>query len=608
MSKVLSIELGYSLTRVCEVDYKTKKPKVYANFEFRTPANALEDGFVKLPEELGNALRQSLDQHGIKTKQVIYTISSAKIASRDTTLPYVKENKLDELVHASANDVFPVDISNCKVTHQILETQEDGEGNKKYHVALYAAPNDLLESYYTMSAIAGLQIVALDYASNSFAVATKGVFVNGTFLAIKVDDRSSLVSVIRDGVVTLQRTVPYGGDSAIDTIIELEEQESGDRVTYEKALGLLQMRSCIRSSIDSSVEDDEDGGDERIKQFRMSVAESFGMFNSSIIRVIDYYNSRNSDTPIEAVYITGYAESFLGLRQLMSNELGLKVEKLSDRGSEIFSGLAEGGPYINCIGASIEPMDFIPDINSDRKKGRVRKLGHTGAKGKPVAGEAIEKDWTLPAILFSVLCIATAIAIAALTLLPYQAEEKKNKQLRQRETELAPVQEVYWNKVYSDKYLEQAKNMYFSTYNQNDNLLKFIAELEETLPYTVNVLSFSSSESGMTINLRVDTKEEAAKTIQDIRKFDTVASVTVGSISESVSEGDSENSIVSFTLNITYTPVDMEEALSKSGDASINGMLINNVLGENNDASEVTTEEAVGEDQNTEETSEADEQ
>ena len=556
MSKVLSIELGYSLTRVCEVDYKTKKPKVYANFEFRTPANALEDGFVKLPEELGNALRHAIDQHGVKTKQVVYSISSAKIASRDTTLPYVKENKLDELVHASANDVFPVDISNCKVTHQILETQEDGEGNKKYHVALYAAPNDLLESYYTMSSIAGLQIVALDYSSNSFAAATKGVFVNGTYLAIKVDDRSSLVSVIRDGVVALQRTVPYGGDSAIDTIIELEEQESGDRVTYEKALGLLQMRSCIRSNIDASVEDEEDGGDERIKQFRMSVAESFGMFNSSIVRVIDYYNSRNSDAPIESVYITGYAESFLGLRKLMSNELGLKVEKLSDRSSEIFSGLAEGGAYINCIGAAIEPMDFIPDVHSDRKKGRVRKLGHTGAKGKPIAGEAVEKDWTLPAVLFCVLCLAAAAAIAALTLLPYQAEEKKNKQLTQRQTELAPVQDIYWKKIYSDKYVEQTKNMYYTTRNQNDNLLNFMTELENTLPNTVNVVSFSSTDEEMTINLMVDSKEAAAKTIQDIRKFDTVAYVTVAGITEEIN--DMGGSVVTFTLEITYEPVNLE--------------------------------------------------
>ena len=49
MSKVLSIELGFSLVRVLEIDYKAKKPKIYANFEFKTPENVLEDGFIKQP-------------------------------------------------------------------------------------------------------------------------------------------------------------------------------------------------------------------------------------------------------------------------------------------------------------------------------------------------------------------------------------------------------------------------------------------------------------------------------------------------------------------------------------------------------------------------------
>ena len=76
MSKVLSIELGYSLVRVCEVDYKVKKPKVYINFEFRTPVGSIEDGFIRKPEELGNALKSALDARGLKTKQVVYSISS----------------------------------------------------------------------------------------------------------------------------------------------------------------------------------------------------------------------------------------------------------------------------------------------------------------------------------------------------------------------------------------------------------------------------------------------------------------------------------------------------------------------------------------------------
>ena len=98
--------------------------------------------------------------------------------------------------------------------------------------------------------------------------------------------------------------------------------------------------------------------------------------------------------------------------------------------------------------------------------------------------------------------------------------------------------------------------MYYKTKNQNDNLLNFLEELENTLPRTVNVSSFSSNDTNCTINLQVDSKEAAAKTIQDIRKFDTVAVVTVGGISEEIN--DLGGSIVTFTLNITYEPVNNE--------------------------------------------------
>ncbi len=588
MSKVLSIELGYSLVRVCEVDYKVKKPKVYMNFEFRTPAGSIEDGFIKRPEELGNALKMALDNRGVKTKQVVYSISSAKIASRDTNIPFVKENKLAELVNASASDVFPVDVSNCKITHQILETLDDGNGNKKYHVALYAAPNDLLESYYTMSAIAGVQIVALDYSANSFANAIKSAFVSGTQMAIKIDDRSSLVTVLNNGAVVLQRTVPYGGDTAIDTVIDLEEKESGERVTYEKALGLLQMRSCIRSSIDPETYDEEDGSDERIKHFRMGVAESFSMFNSSVSRVIDYYNSRNADNPVESAVITGYAEAFLGLTKLMSNELGIPVERLSNRGNDIFSGLNEGGAYINCIGAAIEPMDFIPDTHSSNKKGKVRKPGQKG-NGKVITGTAKETDYTIPAvILLLVLLIASGI-LAAITVIPYMSEERKNKNLKQREAELEPVQEIYWNKIYSDKYLEQSKNMYYKTRNQNDSLLNFISELEEVMPINVNVTSFASDADAVKINMMVDSKEAAAKTIQDVRKFDSVAGVTVNDVQEKVNELG--GTVVTFTLNCQYAPVIISDDFSAGTPQNSVPIENNNESSETNETQEETNEE-----------------
>ena len=46
-TKVLSIEIGQGLTRVVEMDYKVKNPKVYNYFTFETPKDVIDDGMVK---------------------------------------------------------------------------------------------------------------------------------------------------------------------------------------------------------------------------------------------------------------------------------------------------------------------------------------------------------------------------------------------------------------------------------------------------------------------------------------------------------------------------------------------------------------------------------
>ncbi|CDF08761.1 tfp pilus assembly protein ATPase PilM [Firmicutes bacterium CAG:95] len=46
--KVISIEIGYSLTRVCEVDYKSKTHKVYGYFSLPTPEGMINDGIFNL--------------------------------------------------------------------------------------------------------------------------------------------------------------------------------------------------------------------------------------------------------------------------------------------------------------------------------------------------------------------------------------------------------------------------------------------------------------------------------------------------------------------------------------------------------------------------------
>lgn len=555
MAKVLSIEVGNSLTKVCEVDYKAKSPKVYGSFTIPTPEGAIEDGYIKEPEGLGAAIKEALNHNGIKTKQVVYAIASTKIANREATLPYVKENKLEELVEASAPDYFPVDISDCKVTYQVTDIIEVEPGKKQYKLSVMTAPNDMLETYYTLSAQIGLSITALDYVGNSLISAIKDVMQTGTKMVVSVSGRSSMLTIFHEGNMLLQRTVPYGGDSAVETIIEDEEKESGKRVSYGVVTDLLRKKPCIRRTLDPDQEEENDEGDEQTKLFRLKITDSMSMLVNAIMRVIDYYNSRNSDKQLEEIYLTGYAENFIGLSDFMSGEIGLRVEKLSEQPQmTIGSELHNSGEYMACIGASMAPMDFIPDAHSDKKK----KKAKTAKEGKgDAAGGALSKDTAMIAYLVCGGSVLIAIVLALVSLLPYMTAKSRNDSLKAKEAELAPIEQIYVDYQEAKDTSTDVKIMYEETRRQNDTLVNFLEELETKLPSTTNVISFTCGDKDVSINMDVESMEAAALTVMEIRKFDCIETANIASITKEFDENDIEIS-VNFTVDCTYAPLEYE--------------------------------------------------
>ena len=62
MAKILGIEIGSSITRICEMDYKKKNPRVYRQAMVSTPAGAINDGYLSNMEELKNAIKNALNQ------------------------------------------------------------------------------------------------------------------------------------------------------------------------------------------------------------------------------------------------------------------------------------------------------------------------------------------------------------------------------------------------------------------------------------------------------------------------------------------------------------------------------------------------------------------
>ena len=131
--KVLSVEIGSKFTRIAEVDYKIKNPRIYHTALMETPADVMNDGtLVHTPEYVRN-FKAKLSQSGMKSKQVIFTITSTKIASREILIPKVKDNRIAPLVAANASDYFPVDLSEYELAHFV----EPNHSDSFYNVIFY---------------------------------------------------------------------------------------------------------------------------------------------------------------------------------------------------------------------------------------------------------------------------------------------------------------------------------------------------------------------------------------------------------------------------------------------------------------------------------------
>lgn len=73
-NRVLSIEIGNSFTKICEMDYKVKKPKVYKVLTVETPEGIVVDGMLQPTQEYADHLVNALGTNGIRTKKVLFTI------------------------------------------------------------------------------------------------------------------------------------------------------------------------------------------------------------------------------------------------------------------------------------------------------------------------------------------------------------------------------------------------------------------------------------------------------------------------------------------------------------------------------------------------------
>ena len=557
-NRVLSIEIGNSFTKICEIDYKVKKPKVYKVLTVETPEGVVVDGMLQPTQEYADHLVNALGTNGIRTKKVIFTISSTRVASREVQIPNVKANKIEALVKTNANDYFPVDLTQYEIGHYLAGGLAE---NGKLRVMALAVPKALLDSYYQLAKMCGWEAECFDYSSNSLYQILRDEKSEKVTMVIKIDENSTIVTVLSAGKVLLQRTVAYGVQDAIETMIASGAYAVTDPIS---AVERFQKKTCLNRVLHPGDKvweenagrwEDEDAGNVEVTEARQKITASLEPLIVGVSRVIDFYDSRNSENPIEKSYVTGLGGSFSGMSKLFTNCLERKVHTLSEMDDKIGMSKAirstRPAAYISCLGAVLAPVGLI-DKSQQKAKGMTVVSG---------------TNYTFVSVAVLVLGVILSIAMAVSSLTRYFGTVAENVALQARVEELQPAQAVYNEYLSAAAQYDKYKYLYEYTENPNENLVEFINELEQILPSSFWTNSFSSDQEGISMSVTVTGKEAAARTILNIRNMQSIQDVQISNITDTKNE--LEESAVTFSITGTYADIhaDTEETES-TGDTA----------------------------------------
>lgn len=557
-NRVLSIEIGNSFTKICEIDYKVKKPKVYKVLTVETPEGVVVDGMLQPTQEYADHLVNALGTNGIRTKRVIFTISSTRVASREVQIPNVKANKIEALVKTNANDYFPVDLTQYEIGHYLAGgLTEEG----KLRVMALAVPKALLNSYYQLAQMCGWEVECFDYSSNSLYQILRDEKSEKVTMMIKIDENNTIVTVLSAGKVLLQRTVAYGVQDAIETMIASGAYAVSDPMS---AVERFQKKTCLNRVLHQGDKlweenagrwEDEDAGNAEVTAARQKITSSLEPLIVGVSRVIDFYDSRNSNTPIERTYVTGLGGSFSGMSKLFTNCLERKVHTLSDMDDKIGMSKAirstRPAAYISCLGAVLAPVGLI-DKSTQKAKGLTVVSG---------------TNYTFVSVAILVLGVILSIAMAVTSLTRYFGTVAENVALQARVEELQPAQAVYNEYLSAAAQYDKYKYLYEYTENPNENLVEFINELEQILPSSFWTNSFSSDMEGISMSVTVEGKAAAARTILNIRNMESIEDVQISNITDT--QNELGESAVTFSITGTYADIhaDTEETES-TGDTT----------------------------------------
>lgn len=523
--KFLSISLGTTSAKLAEITKAGKKVQVFSAYDIPLSEGLCEDGVILDVDGLSEELKHHISRNKIKAKDIVFSIASKRIASKEVIIPYVKEKQIQGLVDINAAEYFPVaNIEDYAINYSILEIVKK-EDNTQYRLTVTATPYELLEGYELLAKAMKRKIEVIDYAGNAILQVLKAESVVGEVNAIiQLGFEGTVINIMSGGILIMQRNVSNGLNAIISAVCDSVKLDEDDAYAFLEDNDIARITSAYPD----------------IKYIVDSIITSIG-------RIFDFYNGRFANEPITAVKFIGDATFVNGIGDALEKGLGITTEEIFTLHNVQVKNKRFTPEYITNfmanIGAVIRPMQL---------KYRA-----------PLAEGESEKDEKLPWKLV-ILSVVASVALVAGTLVPERMADKEKNSLQTQLNSLSGMQDVEMRLEEINAKVSGIDALYAETEGPNNMLKQLIEDFEAQMPSNMIIDSINVTDGIVTISAGGAGKESVAKLIMEMKALPYVNEVKIDYVSEVIDEVEFFD-----TFNMTFILVngnDTSEEMSPSSE------------------------------------------
>lgn len=307
-NQLVGLDIGSRAIKAAEA-VETKKGWELKKFgSIDIEPGAIEEGVIKNPEVLANAINQLFDLYNFRTKNVSISIGGYSVIVKNINVQKMPEEQLVESLNFEAEQYIPFDINDVNIDFQMLGENE--QNPNQMNVLLVAAKKDMINDYINLIDNAQLNLCTIDidaFALQNIYEVNYGVQGENVAL-IDIGASKTSVNILKGNTSVFLRDVSLGCNQINERIASIANCSLTEAETIRQQ------------------EEPDKISPEELKQVVSSVVNDWC---DEIGRALDFFKSTNPDEEMKQIVLSGGGANVKEFRNLLARQTAAEVNVIN---------------------------------------------------------------------------------------------------------------------------------------------------------------------------------------------------------------------------------------------------------------------------------------